>query len=160
MDANSGIAFESELNNLFNELWLVRMIRDLWYNILWDELNVVPGMMFKLYYTNADGSEANLSQYLAENNELKIHCADFLKWIAEPHVVTRVKRNRTMMINAEIFFQPFWLNSEWDDTWKIIKREQKYHFSYSNLNAVYSARNPKYGNGYKNNIAIKMRSVE
>jgi hypothetical protein len=149
MDTHSKIAFESELIDMFNELWLVRILHDLYYNFLLDESNVMPGMMFKLYYTNVDGSEANLSQHLAENDELKICCADFLKWIGEPHVVTRVKRNRAF-ISAEIFFQPFWLgDGAWNDTWQIIKRKQNYYFSYSNLTTIYSA---------KNYIAIQMRS--
>jgi hypothetical protein len=146
MDTNSKIAFESKLNNLFNELWLVRMLHDFHYNFPFDESNIVPGMMFKLYHTNADGSETNISQYLAENDELKIHCANFLKWVNEPHIVTGVKHYIAWIPSTEISFQPI---RSGDNTWKITKKRRNYYFNFSGLNSV-----------YKYYIEIHLRSIE
>jgi hypothetical protein len=126
MDTAYKIVFEDNLGNMFNEIWLVRILCDLWHNYLFDPDNIKPGMMFKFYHTNADGSAGNLNSYFTEWGDPNDDTIHFLKWIDEPHIVTKVRLGRFGMprnVSGEMHFQPVWLgNKRWSDKWKIFRR--------------------------------------
>jgi hypothetical protein len=51
IDCASKFAFEKDLNSAFNEIWLSRILFDLWDDVVFDETCVRPGMMFRLETT-------------------------------------------------------------------------------------------------------------
>jgi hypothetical protein len=112
MEANSKIAFENSLGNLFNEIWLTRLLRDFYHNYLLDTNNIESGMMFELKLLNVSGRTLSADEL------------DISEWISEPFVVNDICKCLGYGI---IRFQPLWLNLKdtrvWKNTWKIMKTD-------------------------------------
>jgi hypothetical protein len=99
MEIKSKIVFEENFGNLFNEIWLSKMLFDFWHVVPWNPVEHQLGMMFKLHpYGSLSADEL-----------------DELKPICEPCIVTRIVHS---WLGDEIYFKLIYDN-EWKNKWSI-----------------------------------------
>jgi hypothetical protein len=135
---DSKAVFEKDFDNLFNEIWLVRLLCDLWCVFPWNDDNlVVPGMMFKFsmcemngrqFIKSAKDDESLARDILQAENRLYIS-----KWVDELFVVTKVTYHNDSS-SYRMYFRLNWVDAGdmrvWNDA-SIIRMGERYYIAFN-----------------------------
>jgi hypothetical protein len=119
MGFDTKVAFENDFNNMFDEIWLSRMLYNFWDTyIAWNGDDIQPKMIFEFSFKDSDRSKT--VEYLASNRTLSVNELNDLKLIGEQHVVTEV-------CGSTIYFRPVWLDvNAWSHTLTLTKSKKNY----------------------------------
>jgi hypothetical protein len=140
MKFNTKIAFENDFNSLFNEIWLSRLLWDLWF-VEWDVNNVQPGMMFEIYAMDENGSEIDLCHFITSRDVFDADEINDLKSISGPHIVKNITDGLPFgwVVQNTICFEPILMNGGWKNMWTMIKYD-KHCFIYCGSRTRYAVK--------------------